>query len=86
MGHVGEKPALGLAGPFGFIPGFAQLARARRDELLEPLAVGAKLGHGGRHLRTARRVLPGEEERQADHVDHVRQGAGVRRPDLREVD
>jgi len=59
MGHVGEKPAFGLAGPFGFIPGFAQLARARRDELFEPLAVGAELGHRGGHPRAAGRVLPG---------------------------
>ena len=86
VGHVGEKPALGLAGPFGFILGLAQLARARRDELLEPLAVGAELGHGGGHPRAARRVLPGEEERQAEHVDRVGKGAGIRRPDLREID
>ena len=35
----------GLAGPFGLILGFAQLSRAPRDELLEPLAVSADLGH-----------------------------------------
>ena len=45
VGHVGEKLALGLVGALGFILGVAQLARARRDELLEPLAVGAELGH-----------------------------------------
>ena len=45
MGHVREKAALGLAGAFGLFLGFAQLARARRDELLEPLAVRADFGH-----------------------------------------
>ena len=197
VGHVGEKLALGLVGALGFILGVAELARARRDELLQPLAVGAELGHvvhlsddpegptvvigddrhgeerphglavlsektfldgvgrdveqapelhlvgpevvrvrdvaqpscaellggppedtaeravdpekpsvereqglpdravlegglelplGGGHPRAARRVLPREEERHAEHVDRVRQGARVRRPDLREVD
>ena len=45
VGHVGEELALGLVGALGFILGGAELARARRDELLEPLAVGAELGH-----------------------------------------
>ena len=42
---VGEKLALGPVGALGFILGVAELARARRDELLQPLAVGAELGH-----------------------------------------
>ena len=194
---VGEKLALGPGGALGFIFGSAELARARRDQLLEPLAVGAQLGHvvhlsddvegpavvigddrhgeqrphgltvvsqqtfldgvgrdveqtpelhlvgpevvrvrdvaqpsgaellgspaedtaeravdpeepsvereqrlsdravlegglelplGGGHPRAARRVLPREEERQAEDVDHVRKGAHIRRPELREVD
>ena len=197
VGDVGEKLALGPVGALGFVLGGAELARARRDQLLQPLAVGAELGHvvhlsdepegptvvigndrhreerphglavlsektsldgvgrdvaqalelhlvgpevvrvrdvaqpscaellgspaedtaeravdpekpsverkqrlpdravlegglelplGGGHPRAARRVLPREEERHAEHVDHVPQGARVRRPDLREVD
>ncbi len=45
VGDVGEKLALGPVGALGFILGIAELARARRDELLQPLAVGAELGH-----------------------------------------
>ena len=68
MGHVGEKPALGLAGPFGFILGFAQLARARRDELLEPLAVRAELGHVldvSDHLDRLPAVIGDDRQRRA---------------------
>ena len=60
-----------------------------REEGLPDRAVlegGLELPLGGGHPRAARRVLPREEERHAEHVDRVRQGARVRRPDLREVD
>ena len=36
---------LAAVGALGFILGIAELARARRDELLQPLAVAAELGH-----------------------------------------
>ena len=36
---------LAAVGALGFVLGVAELARARRDELLQPLAVGAELGH-----------------------------------------
>ncbi len=197
VGHVSQKLALGAVGALGFILGIAELARTRLDELLQPFAVAAELGHvvhlsddadgptaaigddrhgeerphglavlsekafldgvgrdvkqapelhlvgpevvrvcdvtqppcaellggppedaaeravdpeklsvereeglpdravlegglelpvGGGHPRAARRVLPREKERHAEHVDRVRHGARVRRPNVREVD
>ena len=60
-----------------------------REEGLPNRAVlegGLELPVGGGHPDAARRVLPREEERHAEHVDRVPHGARVRRPDLREVD
>ena len=45
VGHVRQKLALGPVGALRFILGIAELARTRLDELLQPFAVAAELGH-----------------------------------------
>ena len=61
VGHMGEKLALGRVRALGVILGLAELARARRDELLEPLAVGAELGQWRRPPARREPSTPGRE-------------------------